>query len=58
MQIRQYANTVLIFQEKFMQAPIRKMGKSQGILIPKTILKQLGLVDVADLQVNGNVIIF
>lgn len=32
------------------------MGNSQGILIPKPILKQLGLVDVADLQVNGNVI--
>lgn len=39
-----------------MQVSIRKMGNSQGILIPKPILKQLGLVDVADLQVNGNVI--
>ena len=32
------------------------MCNSQGILIPKPILKQLGLVDVADLQVNGGVI--
>ena len=39
-----------------MQVSIRKMGNSQGILIPKPILKQLGLVDAADLQVNGNVI--
>lgn len=39
-----------------MQVSIRKMGNSQGILIPKPILMQLGLVDVADLQVNGNVI--
>jgi antitoxin MazE len=39
-----------------MQVSIRKMGNSQGILIPKPILKQLGLVDTADLQVNGNVI--
>jgi antitoxin MazE len=39
-----------------MQVSIRKMGNSQGILIPKPILKQLGLVDVADLQVKGNVI--
>ena len=39
-----------------MQVSIRKMGNSQGILIPKPILKQLGLVDVADLQVNGDVI--
>lgn len=39
-----------------MQVSIRKMGNSQGILIPKPILKQLGLTDIADLQVNGNVI--
>jgi len=39
-----------------MQVSIRKMGNSQGILIPKPILKQLGLVDVADLQVNDGVI--
>jgi len=32
------------------------MGNSQGILIPKPILNQLGLTDVADLQVHGNVI--
>jgi antitoxin MazE len=38
------------------QVSIRKMGNSQGILIPKPILKQLGLTDAADLQVNGNVI--
>ena len=36
-----------------MQVSIRKMGNSQGILMHKPILKQLGLVDVADLQVNG-----
>lgn len=39
-----------------MQGFVRKMGNSQGILIPKPILKQLGLVDVADLQVNNGVI--
>ena len=39
-----------------MQVSIRKMVNSQGIVIPKPILKQLGLVDVADLQINGNVI--
>ena len=47
---------MLILQKKFMQVSIRKMGNSQGILIPKPILKQLGLVDVADLQVNSGVI--
>ena len=39
-----------------MQVAVRKMGNSQGILIPKPILNQLGLTDVADLQVHGNVI--
>ena len=39
-----------------MKVSIRKMGNAQGILIPKPILKQLGLIDAADLQVNGNVI--
>ena len=39
-----------------MQVAIRKMGNSQGILIPKPILQQLGLSDAADLRVNGDVI--
>ena len=39
-----------------MQVSVRKMGNSQGILIPKPILNQLGLTHMADLQVNGNVI--
>ena len=39
-----------------MKVSIRKMGNAQGILIPKPILKQLGLIDAADLQVTGNVI--
>ena len=39
-----------------MQVAVRKMGNSQGVLIPKPILNQLGLTDVADLQVHGNVI--
>lgn len=39
-----------------MQVAIRKMGNSKGILIPKPILKQLGLIDAVDLLVNGNVI--
>ncbi len=39
-----------------MRVSVRKMGNSQGILIPKPILNQLGLTHMADLQVNGNVI--
>ena len=39
-----------------MQVTIRRMGNSQGILIPKPILAQLGLEGKADLQVRDGVI--
>ena len=39
-----------------MQVAIRKMGNSQGVLIPKPILAQVGLESVADLQVRDGVI--
>ncbi len=39
-----------------MQVAIRKMGNSQGILIPKPILAQMGLEGTADLQVKNGVI--
>lgn len=39
-----------------MDVAIRKMGNSQGVLIPKPILAQLGLEGRADLRVNNGVI--
>ena len=39
-----------------MQVAIRTMGNSKGVLIPKPILEQTGLVDTADLQVKNGVI--
>jgi antitoxin MazE len=39
-----------------MQVAIRKMGNSQGVLIPKPVLQQLGLADTADMQVKDGVI--
>ena len=39
-----------------MEVAIRKMGNSQGVLIPKPILTQLGLDGTADLQVRNGVI--
>jgi antitoxin MazE len=39
-----------------MEVTIRKMGNSQGVLIPKPILAQLGLESTADLQVRDGVI--
>lgn len=39
-----------------MEVAIRKMGNSQGVLIPKPLLAQLGLYGSADLQVRNGVI--
>lgn len=39
-----------------MEVAIRKMGNSQGILIPKPVLAQVGLEGTADLQVRDGVI--
>lgn len=39
-----------------MEVAIRKMGNSQGVLIPKPILALLGLEGSADLQVRDGVI--
>ena len=39
-----------------MEVAIRKMGNSQGVLIPKPILAQLGLEGIVDLQVRDDVI--
>lgn len=39
-----------------MEVAIRKMGNSQGVLIPKPILAQLGLEGTVDLRVRDGVI--
>ena len=39
-----------------MRVAIRTMGNSKGVLIPKPILEQTGLLDAADLQVKNGVI--
>lgn len=39
-----------------MEVAIRKMGNSQGVLIPKPLLAQIGLQGAADLQVRDGVI--
>lgn len=39
-----------------MRVAVRKMGDSQGVLIPKHILAQVGLKGSADLQVRDGVI--
>ena len=39
-----------------MHVTIRKIGNSQGVLIPKPVLAQVGLEGAADLQVRDGVI--
>ena len=36
---------------------IRRLGNSQGILIPKPLLQQVGLADQAEIVVEGNALV-
>jgi antitoxin MazE len=40
-----------------MLTTIRKMGNSQGVMIPKRLLQQVGLVDRAAMVVEGDALV-
>jgi antitoxin MazE len=40
-----------------MLAKIRRLGNSQGILIPKPLLQQIGLIDQAEMRVEGDALV-
>jgi antitoxin MazE len=40
-----------------MLTTIRRMGNSRGILIPKPLLKQVGLEDEAEILLEGNALV-
>ena len=40
-----------------MLTTIRRLGNSQGILIPKPLLHQVGLVDQAEMRVEGDALV-
>jgi antitoxin MazE len=40
-----------------MLTTIRRLGNSQGILIPKPLLQQVGLDDQAELRVEGDALV-
>ena len=42
---------------KSMQVPIRAIGNSRGIVIPKPLLAQAGLDDVVDLTIEGGALV-
>jgi antitoxin MazE len=43
--------------EAAMKTAIRKMGNSQGIIIPKPILAQVGLVDEAVMTIENDALV-
>jgi len=50
--IRQIRAGILITQEMTMRAPVRKMGNSSGVILPKPILTQLGVQAGDDLDLS------
>ncbi len=40
-----------------MLATIRRLGNSHGVLIPKPLLQQVGLVDHAEMRVEGDALV-
>ena len=40
-----------------MLTTIRRLGNSQGILIPKPLLQQIGLEDQAEMRVEGDALV-
>jgi antitoxin MazE len=42
---------------KFIEVSIRPIGNSQGIVIPKAILEQIGLTKSAEMAVEGDTLI-
>jgi antitoxin MazE len=43
--------------EDGMLARIRRLGNSQGVLIPKPLLQQVGLVNEAEMRVEGDALV-
>jgi len=43
--------------EDAMLTTIRRLGNSQGVLIPKPLLRQVGLVDQAEMVVEGDALV-
>jgi antitoxin MazE len=50
--IRHIHAGILIVQEMTMRAPVRKMGNSSGVILPKPILTQLGVEAGDDLDLS------
>jgi antitoxin MazE len=47
----------LLLRGGVMLTTIRRLGNSQGILIPKPLLQQIGLEDQAEMSVEGDALV-
>jgi len=48
---------IILFNGGAMKTAIRKMGNSQGVLIPKPFLAQLGLDDAVEMDIENDTIV-
>ena len=49
--------TLLLRGRREMLVKIRRLGNSHGILIPKPVLKQAGLFDQVEMQIEENTLV-
>ena len=52
-----YGVTLLLLYGEAMRTTIRRMGNSQGVLIPKPVLAQLGLESEVEMEVENDAIV-
>lgn len=52
-----HSNNIVITMTKFIEVSIRQIGNSQGIVIPKAILEQIGLTTSAEMAIQGDTLI-
>jgi antitoxin MazE len=48
---------ILLLHGGAMQTSIRRIGSSQGVVIPKRLLRQVGLKDLAEMRVEGDALV-
>ena len=52
-----HSNNIVSTMAKFIEVSIRQIGNSQGIVIPKAILEQIGLTKSAEMTIEGDTLI-
>jgi antitoxin MazE len=50
-------NNIVIITVTMMRTTIRRIGNSQGVLIPKPVLVQLGLEDEVEMEIENDAIV-